>query len=251
MIKGLKIISFLLIVSAVGFLYNVVYKSSHNTYFSNFFIENIRHVLFNINLTSAHKSITPSAGTTTTETPEDILRRGDSIIFLETSDRMHLPSLVLCALESAARVYPDRHVFFFMKGINHTASQDNEEVILRHYPTLSSLNNIHIVPLIMEDIFNSTPLFPWYKKINATKEPHWIHVSADGCRLALIWKYGGIYMDTDIISIYPIPHYDFLAGESNKYSSNGVYGFPAQHNFTWTCMEDFVQNYNGCVTGTG
>ncbi|CAI9538726.1 unnamed protein product [Staurois parvus] len=177
-------------------------------------------------------------------TPEEILSGGNSIVFLETSERIQLPSLVLCAIESAAQVYPHRSVVLFMKGLNHTNAEDQENV-LSHYPTLLSLDNIYIFPLIMEDIFNNTPLFNWYEKINSTLEKYWIHVSSDGCRLALIWKYGGIYMDTDIISIWPIPHMDFLAGESHQYSSNGVFGFPPQHNFTWTCMENFVKNYNG------
>lgn len=56
-------------------------------------------------------------------------------------------------------------------------------------------------------------------------------------------------MDTDIISMRPIPHMHFLAGESNQYSSNGVFGFSAQHNYTWTCMENFVHNYNGNIWG--
>ncbi|XP_063297728.1 alpha-1,4-N-acetylglucosaminyltransferase-like [Pelobates fuscus] len=81
--------------------------------------------------------------------------------------------------------------------------------------------------------------------INPKRESHWIHVSADGTRLALIWKYGGIYMDTDIISIRPIPVERFMAVESFAYSSNGVVGLSQHHKFTWLSMENFVQNYDG------
>lgn len=56
-------------------------------------------------------------------------------------------------------------------------------------------------------------------------------------------------MDTDIISIRPIPFKNFLAAEYPQSSSNGVFGFPSQHNFTWKCMEDFVQNYIGEIWG--
>ncbi|KAG8445553.1 hypothetical protein GDO86_010358 [Hymenochirus boettgeri] len=170
-------------------------------------------------------------------------------MFIETTDRMNPPSLVLCAIESAARVYSDRPVVYFMKGLPNMLGV-NEEIKARNiFPTLSSFDNVYFFPLSMEDIFTGTPLLPWYKKVNPKTEKHWTHVSADGCRLALIWKYGGIYMDTDIISMRPIPDVNFLAAQSSKFSSNGVFGLSTHHSFSWRCMEDFVQNYNGAVWG--
>ncbi|XP_077344755.1 alpha-1,4-N-acetylglucosaminyltransferase-like [Lithobates pipiens] len=240
MIKTLRIFLVMLFMAAAGFLYKVTYKGSNISYFSYIFIENMGHGTVN----QSDGAMTVGTTKHSKFTAEDILSGGNNIIFLETSERLQLPSLVLCAIESAAQVYPDRSVVVFMKGLNHTDAEDREKV-LSHYPSLLSLDNIHIFPLIMEDIFNNTPLFNWYKKINTTLERYWIHVSSDGCRLALIWKYGGMYMDTDIISMRPIPHMVFLAGESNQYSSNGVFGFSPHHNYTWTCMEDFVQNYDG------
>lgn len=56
-------------------------------------------------------------------------------------------------------------------------------------------------------------------------------------------------MDTDIISIQTIPNENFLAAESSKYSSNGIFRFSPHHNFTQKCMEDFVQNYNSRIWG--
>ncbi|XP_056419503.1 alpha-1,4-N-acetylglucosaminyltransferase-like [Hyla sarda] len=180
---------------------------------------------------------------------EDILNHGDGIIFLETSDTIQPQPLVLCAVESAARVYQDRPVVFFLKGLTELDLEDYEKNTLRYFPTLSSQDNIYIFPLITDDIFNSTPLLPWYKKINPKKEMYWIHILADSIRLALIWKYGGIYMDTDIISIRPVPYQNFLAAEYPRTSSNGAFGFSARHNFTWKCMEYFVEDYNGEIWG--
>ncbi|MEE6500866.1 hypothetical protein FKM82_003962 [Ascaphus truei] len=85
---------------------------------------------------------------------------------METTDRMELPSLVLCALESAARVYHDRPVAFFMKGLTNISSQDDMNRIRQSFPTLSSFNNVYFFPLRMQDLFNNTPLHPWYMKID-------------------------------------------------------------------------------------
>ncbi|GAB5576812.1 alpha-1 [Prionailurus iriomotensis] len=89
----------------------------------------------------------------------------------------------------------------------------------------------------------------WTTWINASVESNWLHVSSDASRLAIIWKYGGIYMDTDVISIRPIPEENFLAAQSSQYSSNGVFGFLPHHPFLWECMENFVEHYNSDIWG--
>ncbi|KAM4041310.1 alpha-1,4-N-acetylglucosaminyltransferase-like [Anomaloglossus baeobatrachus] len=180
------------------------------------------------------------------KSPAEILKDGDGIIYLETTDRIQPPALVLCAIESAARVYKNRPVAFFMKGLNNT---NIEETVKRHFSVLSSMKNIYFLPLRMEELFIDTPLHSWYHKIDPQKQLHWTHVSSDACRLALIWKHGGMYMDTDFISIRSIPYKDFLAAQSSQFSSNGIFGFSSHHNFTQKCMEDFVQNYDSRIWG--
>ncbi|XP_040285841.1 alpha-1,4-N-acetylglucosaminyltransferase-like [Bufo bufo] len=221
--KHFRIFHFILLLIGSGFLYKIIYQRTDVSYLSYIF--------------------------TTDLFQEDLLNQGDGIIFLETTDTMKPKPLVLCSIESAARVYHNRPIVFFMKGLEKVESNVDEKNTLRYFPTLSSLDNIFIFPLIFNDIFNSTPFLPWYNKTNPKQENYWIHTVADSCRLALIWKYGGIYMDTDIISIQPIPQQNFLAAEHSALSSNGVFGFSSQHNFTWMCMEDFVQNYNGKIWG--
>ncbi|XP_078521960.1 alpha-1,4-N-acetylglucosaminyltransferase-like [Lissotriton helveticus] len=166
------------------------------------------------------------------------------IFFLETSERMVLPSLVACSIESAARMYPTRPVYFLMKGLSDdTSIQLNSDY--RVIFLLSSMKNVHILPLRFEALFKDTPLQSWYLKVDSTKQRYWIHHVSDACRQALLWKYGGIYMDTDVISIKPIPVEDFLAAESHDLCSSAVLGFQLHHPFIWACMEDYVKNYNG------
>uniref|UniRef100_A0A6I8STD0 Alpha-1,4-N-acetylglucosaminyltransferase n=1 Tax=Xenopus tropicalis TaxID=8364 RepID=A0A6I8STD0_XENTR len=182
-------------------------------------------------------------------TLDDVLSPGNGIFFIETTDRMDPPSLVLCAVESAARINPDRPVAFFMKGLPDINSAEGQNRARNSFPTLAPYNNIYFFPLRMELLLSDTPLLPWYQKVNPEKEVHWAHVSSDASRLALMYKYGGLYMDTDIISLRPVPVENFLVAESNQLSSNGVFGFNSHRDFTWTCMEDFVKNYNGAIWG--
>ncbi|XP_034638345.1 alpha-1,4-N-acetylglucosaminyltransferase [Trachemys scripta elegans] len=181
-------------------------------------------------------------------TQEDVMSQSRSIIFVETTDRLEPPPLVSCSVESAARIYHDRPVVFFMKGLNNSTWLDSNSTYAA-FSLLSAMKNVFIFPLQMETLFQETPLLPWYHKVNAAQEKHWVHISSDASRLALIWKYGGIYMDTDVISIRPIPVANFLAAQASKFSSNGIFGFPHHHWFIWDCMNDFVQNYNGRIWG--
>ncbi|XP_066477592.1 alpha-1,4-N-acetylglucosaminyltransferase [Tiliqua scincoides] len=181
-------------------------------------------------------------------TPKDVMSRGRSIIFLETTDRLYLPPLVLCSVESAARIYSDRPIVFFLKGLeNHTMVDFKSSC-----PALSSIStmrNVFLFPLQLSVLFQDTPLLQWYLQINAAQEKNWVYISSDASRLAMVWKYGGIYMDTDVISIRPIPMSNFLAAQSSQFSSNGILGFQQHHWFLWDCMEDFVQKYNGDIWG--
>ncbi|XP_053567379.1 alpha-1,4-N-acetylglucosaminyltransferase-like [Bombina bombina] len=227
MVNSLRILAFfLLLMSVFGFMYRLT--KTFDSYIPFFFNQ---------------------ISTSRTISPKDILSQGNGIIFIETTDRLKPSPLVLCAIESAARVYNDRPVAFFMKGLSNVTTEEDENRIRKNFSTLSAFENVYFFPLKMEEVFKDTPLLPWYLKVDPKLERHWVHVSSDGCRLALIWKHGGIYMDTDIISIRQIPDKDFLAAQSSKYSSNGVFGLSVDHDFCWKSMESFVKNYNGAAWG--
>ncbi|XP_073432746.1 alpha-1,4-N-acetylglucosaminyltransferase-like [Dendrobates tinctorius] len=273
MLKILRIAVFLLLVTTLGVFFGITHKESAFLYLSSLSrtkILNESIMLMNNIFSPIHgwsnttnvlstkaskvqeKMLLETLNTSLSSrlniafvSPSEVLKEGDGIIFLETTDRMQPPSLVLCAIESAARVYKNRPVAFFMKGL----ISSNIETVKRHFQVFSSLRNVYFFPLRFEEVFADTPLHAWYQKINSQQQSFWTHVSSDACRLALIGKYGGMYMDTDFISIQTIPVKDFLAAESSQYSSNGIFGFSPHHDFTQKCLEDFVKNYNSRIWG--
>ncbi|XP_067904606.1 alpha-1,4-N-acetylglucosaminyltransferase-like [Heterodontus francisci] len=75
-------------------------------------------------------------------------------------------------------------------------------------------------------------------------ERHWTHVLADSCRLALLRKYSGIYLDTDIISMKSLLFANFTCFGEGGFFNNGALGFHViHHDFLLDCMKDFVANY--------
>ncbi|XP_069755461.1 alpha-1,4-N-acetylglucosaminyltransferase-like isoform X1 [Narcine bancroftii] len=171
------------------------------------------------------------------------------IMFVETTDNMEPTPLAVCAVESAAHQNPDKQIYYFMKGFSGNLSQYPLPEY-RGIHLLSSLENVVILPLNAMELFEGTPLKSWYLKVNPEKEKYWIRVFSDACRLALIWKYGGTYLDTDIISLRPLPIANFLCPESRRSVSNGALGLLSLHHpFMWNCMLDFVANYIGDIWG--
>ncbi|OCT78907.1 alpha-1,4-N-acetylglucosaminyltransferase [Xenopus laevis] len=243
--KGVRYVALFLLIIAFGFLY----RTTNIDHSVQLCILNVKAQSCEYMDNIKNNTDRPENINTVNTNPVAILRKGNGIIFVETTDRMKPPSLVLCAIESAARVYRDRPVVFFMKGLADINLVNDEPEGRKIFPTLSYLDNVYFLPLKMDEVFRDTPLLPWYIKISPKKEQHWIHVSSDGCRLALIWKHGGIYMDTDIISLRPIPNANFLAAQSSQFSSNGIFGLSPHHNFSWRSMDNFVQNYNGTKWG--
>ncbi|GCC21225.1 hypothetical protein chiPu_0019692 [Chiloscyllium punctatum] len=170
------------------------------------------------------------------------------IMFVQTSGELNPSPLTMCSVESAARLNPDKPVYFFMTAFNDDISK-YQEPEYKGIPLLSSFKNVIILPLNPKELFNSTPLAGWYEKIDPSKETFWFHVLADGCRLALLWKYGGIYLDTDVISIKPLQFENFLCEESNNRANNAALGFNCSHSFIESCLSDFVEDYNGADWG--
>ncbi|XP_075793399.1 alpha-1,4-N-acetylglucosaminyltransferase-like [Pelodiscus sinensis] len=181
-------------------------------------------------------------------TQKDDVNQTSGIIFVETTYRLQIPPLASCSVESAARAYPDRPVLFFMKGLKNNTWRDSSSNSTA-LALLSAMENVFLLPLLMETVFQETPLLPWYHKVNPAQERYWLHVSSDASRLALVWKYGGIYMDTDVISMRPILMENFVAAEASQVSGSAIFGFSRHHGFLWDCMEDFVQNYKGDIWG--
>ncbi|XP_073481005.1 alpha-1,4-N-acetylglucosaminyltransferase-like isoform X2 [Aquarana catesbeiana] len=238
MLKAIQLLAIFLMMVAFGFIINTNFRQKSYCIL-NSLLPNESKLVIRDNTNGMSSSF--SANT--------ILREGNGILFMETTDRMDPPSLVLCAIESAARVYPDRPVVFFMKGLENINTEEDEKRARQHFPTLSSYSNVYLFPLRMDQLLDETPLKPWFDKVNPEKEVYWTHVSSDACRFALMWKYGGIYMDADVISLHPIPQDHFLAAQDFTTTSSSVFGLSSHYQLAWRFMENFVENYRGEIWG--
>ncbi|XP_010713700.1 lactosylceramide 4-alpha-galactosyltransferase isoform X1 [Meleagris gallopavo] len=169
------------------------------------------------------------------------------VFFVETSERTNPNYLFMCSVESAARTHPGTRVVVLMKGLaNRNASLPNHW----GFSLLSCFPNVEIRPLDLSELFSGTPLAKWYLQAQQRWEPYFLPILSDACRIAIMWKFGGIYLDTDFIVLKNLKNLTNVLGTQSKYVLNGAFlSFTPKHKFIELCMQDFVENYNSWIWG--
>ncbi|NXH16354.1 A4GAT galactosyltransferase, partial [Bucco capensis] len=170
-----------------------------------------------------------------------------NVFFVETSEQTNPSYLFTCSVESAARTHPGTRIVVLMKGLaKKNASLPNHWgfSLLRCFP------NVEIQPLDLPELFSGTPLAKWYLEAQQRWEPHFLPILSDACRIAIMWKFGGIYLDTDFIVLKNLKNLTNVLGTQSKYVLNGAFlSFKPKHKFMELCMKDFVENYNSWIWG--
>ncbi|NXW40651.1 A4GAT galactosyltransferase, partial [Nyctiprogne leucopyga] len=168
-----------------------------------------------------------------------------NMFFVETSEQTSPSYLFTCSVESAARTHPETRVVVLMKGLaNNNASLPNHWA----FSLLSCFPNVEIRPLDLPELFSGTPLAKWYLQSEHQKEPFFLPVLSDACRMAIMWKFGGIYLDTDFIVLRNLKNLINALGMQSEHLLNGAFlSFKPRHEFMALCMQDFVENYNGWI----
>ncbi|XP_075562826.1 lactosylceramide 4-alpha-galactosyltransferase-like isoform X2 [Pelecanus crispus] len=169
------------------------------------------------------------------------------VFFVETSERTNPSYLFTCSVESAARTHPGTKVVVLMKGLaNGNATLPSHFA----FSLLSCFPNVEIRPLDLMELFSGTPLAKWYLQAQQRWEPYFIPVLSDACRITLMWKFGGIYLDTDFIVLRNLKNLTNALGIQSEDVVNGAFlSFQPKHEFMELCMQDFVDNYNSWIWG--
>ncbi|XP_023239146.1 lactosylceramide 4-alpha-galactosyltransferase-like [Centruroides sculpturatus] len=153
---------------------------------------------------------------------------------METSGSASLNIRQACAVESTARHHPS----FLIKVLMFTSHSDikiNFEI----------LPNVIIQRENFEKLFQNTPLLEWYRQKKWNQSSYKIYHLSDATRYALIWKYGGIYLDLDIVMLKTFPSYkNFVIRESSSQLCNGIFAMERNHTILYKCMEYIKQSYD-------
>lgn len=130
--------------------------------------------------------------------------RPNSIFFHETSCRGSLTPRQACSIESAARANPQREIYvLFSAPVNeHVLTSSN-------LVQLKSFANIRLARLHLEKYAERTPLEEMVKNKPFEASQWWVEHTSDVLRCLTLYKWGGVYLDTDILvakSLAPLGH---------------------------------------------
>ena len=146
------------------------------------------------------------------------------IFFIQTSENEDILSRHGCSIESAARLHPNGSIFVLMHSKYIHLKKGS-------YIHLHSYQNIYFLHFNEEFIYSGTSL----TRLNQTKRKQFLHYFSishlsDFLRTALLYKYGGIYFDLDVIPIKSFNQFSNTVGlETNDAVNVAVLAFEKKH----------------------
>ncbi|CAG9830874.1 unnamed protein product [Diabrotica balteata] len=181
-------------------------------------------------------------------------QRGKSIFFHETSCRsfyrgkIWISSRQACAVESVAKLNPNMEVYLlYTSPMDFKFEGDESDRFLK---VLLSYPNVKILHLDYENYTRESPVEDLYRSGKIESSRHVVAHASDVLRYLTLWKYGGLYMDLDVIALKPVDDLkDNYAGiESSSVVASGVLNFDAAgegHKLVERCLMDLKENFDG------
>jgi lactosylceramide 4-alpha-galactosyltransferase len=176
-------------------------------------------------------------------------RNGQNIFFVETSENttnVKLSARQACSIESAALKNPHLNVFvFYYSKLRLKALEKTPEV-----DAILSYPNVVISFLNFSKISTGSPMEEFMHSEKLSNSKFRIEHTSDALRLLVLWKFGGTYLDTDMIvrkrldSVQP----NFACQQSQTEINGAILNFEKSEIGTkliGTFMKDFVTNFNG------
>ncbi|KAG5876026.1 hypothetical protein JTB14_009815 [Gonioctena quinquepunctata] len=181
-------------------------------------------------------------------------QRDKSIFFHETScksfikGRITIEARQACAVESAAKMNPnfDVYLLFTSPGVLRFDGDESD----RFLKALLSYKNIKIMHLDYGKYIDGTPVEHLFESGSIENSDYAMSHASDVLRYLTLWKFGGIYLDLDVIvtkSLENLPP-NYAGAESDRNVAAGVMSFSSGgrgHVLARTCLNDLKDNFNG------
>ena len=126
------------------------------------------------------------------------------IFFHETNGNAQLNFQQCCAVESAAKHNPDRPVQVFLRPLVNYGCSIRPSTLFQSPPWLDVLSrypNVDVILVNEDRYFAGTQLQDWYEKGEWLKSQHKVAHLSDYIRILTLYKGGGLYLDTDILTL--------------------------------------------------
>ena len=103
----------------------------------------------------------------------------------------------------------------------------------------------------LEDMLRDSPAQDFISKIqSAAQGEFWYSHVTDLLRLLVLYKWGGIYMDTDMVLVQPVNSLrNTLGSEGSSFFNGAFMAFEKDNAFIKDCLVDFAHNYSSHYWG--
>ncbi|XP_032584498.2 lactosylceramide 4-alpha-galactosyltransferase-like [Drosophila mojavensis] len=180
---------------------------------------------------------------------------GRSIFFHETSctspdtasNIMNLTARQACSIESAALNNPNFQIFTVFSCPTYRPLVGRQKLLV---DAIESYENVNFRHLNLRDYAMNTPIEDWVKRGELLNSSFPMEHTSDLLRLISLYRFGGIYLDMDIIvlkSLEKLP-LNYVGAESNYSLCNAVIGLAADgigHEVAELFLERYVKYFNG------
>lgn len=119
-----------------------------------------------------------------------------TIFFIETSCNRKLNSRQACSIESAAKANPKWQIIVLFAGPLPSRSQTSKPMSL-----LKKYKNINFFRIHFSKYIRGTPLKRKFATGFLNKSKWRVHHTADVLRVITLYKWGGVYVDLDVIIV--------------------------------------------------
>ncbi|XP_068220973.1 lactosylceramide 4-alpha-galactosyltransferase-like isoform X2 [Palaemon carinicauda] len=163
----------------------------------------------------------------------------ENIFLIESTCSSHPLYRSWCSVESWAAQHPEKTVWFIL------VSPFIDDTTGVRKSLFSQYSNIKIVTSNLEEIFSETPLWELFNSDKWQRGTSWAKINlSDMLRVALVWKWGGIYADTDSICIRSTSNLTDAVGMFNDTGINNaiLIGQP-RHKVFRMLLEDIQKNF--------
>ncbi|KAH8263401.1 hypothetical protein KR044_008257, partial [Drosophila immigrans] len=192
---------------------------------------------------------------------EDVLRAdvkptpGKTIFFHETRCHppgskyiMNLTARQACSIESAALNNPEFQVFVLFASPTYLPKAEDPKLPL--IEALQSYKNVHLRQLNIWRYAMGTPIEDWVNKGDLFESSFLTEHTSDLLRLMSLYRYGGIYMDIDVVVLRSMENLalNYVGAEDAETLCNAVLSLGPKdkgHEIAEIFLRDFQANYNG------
>ncbi|KAH8402945.1 hypothetical protein KR222_000558 [Zaprionus bogoriensis] len=192
---------------------------------------------------------------------EDVLdaeekpRPGRTIFFHETRSHPSEPHYILnltarqaCAIESAALHNPHFQIFVLFASTTYLPKDGDPEKPL--VDAILRYDNVQLRRLDLTRYAENTPIEKWLQKGDLSRSSFLIEHTSDLLRLLSLYRYGGIYLDLDVVVLRSLEHVplNYVGAHDDSTLGNAVISMEPSgvgHEFAAIFLHDFEVNYNG------